>query len=104
MAEGPCTPASQKPTRSRPGPERTPAPLTPNLRSDAGSQFLHAGGHLPDSPNRLRSFIWNADVEFVLQRKQDVDAIERIDLQLLKCAVCGDGFHRYMLRRGDHID
>src|SRR5579875_1288981 len=78
-------------------PVRRPAPgRSPRLDSRRtrwhdllllGNQLAHALHRLTNRPHVLNALVRNIDPELVLESKNDIDSVERIDLQLFKRAV-----------------
>src|ERR1700722_3593165 len=99
MPQVPATRERQKASRVRPIGLMTPTPVmttrgTSAFRSGLGlglDQVRNAGDHLRNVLNLLGLFIINLDVELTLQIEEDIQAVERVDAQLLEGAI---GAHR----------
>src|SRR5262245_49019348 len=102
---------SQKAPRPTPIAETTPIPVMATRRISRSGR-RHALGqhlaqrldHLADALHLLDYLIGNADVELVLEREHEVDAIERIDPELLECGGGSDGRRIELLLLGDERD
>src|SRR5579864_315793 len=114
MPEHPRSSELQNSAALRPRAEMAPMPVVTArrirllfLRLRAGRlryQFFDALDHLPDAADLLGLLVGNRDVELVFQREQDIDAVHRIDAQLLERAVDGDFFGADPLGGGDNLE
>src|SRR5687768_13021457 len=102
MPERPVDTAFQKGSIPHPNADTTPMPVMATLT--AGKQFLHAFGNVGHGTQRLCGLIGYVDAELVLDAKDDVDAVERVDLQLFEGALGGDAVGGNVLGLGDDTD
>src|SRR5258705_938463 len=82
---------SQQATRPTPIAETTPMPVMATRRISRSGRRRALGQYLAqrlddlaDTLHLLNYLIRNTDVEFVFERKDEVDAIERVDPELLE--------------------
>src|SRR4051812_23756428 len=101
MPERPAESASQKDATSGPSAEMAPTPVITTRRLDrncratsAFHQLLHSFGHLAYSADGAGCVIGDVDVELILKREQNINAIQGVDLQLLERAVRQDRVSR----------
>src|SRR5258708_37057915 len=88
---------SQKGSTPTPSAEMTPMPViatrrisTSGRRRALGEYLAQRLDYLADTLHLLYDLIRNADVEFILEREHEVDAVERINSEVLKCRAGGD--------------
>src|ERR1700719_4639213 len=99
MPERPCSSELQNSAVFRPRAEMAPMPVMTTRRirllflrlcaRRLRYQLLDAFDHFPYAADLLCLLVWYRDVELVFQREQDIDAVHRIDAQLLKRAIDG---------------
>ena len=112
MPQRPAWSDCQNSPASRPRAEMTPTPVTATrcgiVSGDGGLVSLSTLQKLRDTVDHvahgsqiLSSIIGNIDIKFAFHREQDVDAVQRIDAELLEGAVGGDLLLGKMLGCGD---
>ena len=67
-----------------------------------GQEFFDSLHHLAHCADAARRVVRNVQIEFAFEREQDIDSVQRIDLQLLEALIDGHGLRRNLLRLGDH--
>ena len=68
----------------------------------SGKEFFDSLHHFTNGADAARRVVGNVEIEFAFEREQNVDSVQRIDLQLLEALIDGHGFRRNLLRLGDH--
>src|SRR5688572_29439951 len=108
MPDRPRESASQNGATPQPNDDTTPMPVIATL--DTRHQFLHSFGYVTNGAERLSGFIGNIDIELVFDSEDDINTIERVDLEFLKRAfrfdsVQGDtlGFRNDADHSGHHV-
>ena len=102
MPERPACSACQNSPLLWPSAEMTPRPVTATRRAcqalsrrlsplavrlGSPRELRDAVDHIANRTQILRGIVRNIDIEFALHREKDVDAVQRIDAELLKGAV-----------------
>jgi hypothetical protein len=74
-------------------------------RGGALGEHLAQGVHdLPDALHLLYDLVGDADVEFVFEREDEIDAVERVDAELFERRGLGDSGRVDLLFLGDDPD
>src|SRR5579875_197953 len=111
MADSPLDIPCQKDSVPQPKALTTPVPvMTTRCMLLAGGRVMLCLHQLRDSldhfvnrPDLFRLLIINFDIEFALQIKNDIQTIQRVDVQRLKAAVRMNSFNRNALGSRDYL-
>src|SRR4029077_14823810 len=66
-------------------------------------QLVDPFHHFPNGTNLPGRFVGNVEIELALEREQDIDPVQRIDLKFGEGLVDGDGLGRDLLSSRNHV-